>query len=60
MAYDLENAAAQVGLSARTLDKAIRSGELVAHRSGAKKLILHKDLEAWIESLPTERAGTRE
>jgi excisionase family DNA binding protein len=55
LAYTLTDAAAAVGLSERTLRDAIGEGSLTAHYSGRKPLIRPADLEAWLESLPTER-----
>lgn len=48
-------AAAKVGLSTKTLEEAQQSGELVAHYLGTKPLYRAVDLDAWIESLPTEK-----
>lgn len=55
VSYDLARAAAAVGLSERTLRDAIATGDLIAHYLGRKPLIRRADLDAWIESLPTER-----
>ena len=55
VAAEKKDAAAKVGLSPSTLEKALRSGDLVAHYSGTKPVFLATDLHAWVESLPTER-----
>lgn len=47
-------AAEVVGVSEATLRRAIDRGDLVARFSGRKTLIRPADLEAWVESLPTE------
>lgn len=51
-------AAASVGLSEKTIQRAVDSGDLVQHFSGSKPLIRVTDLEAWVESLPTERRAS--
>lgn len=56
IAYPLAEAAAQVGLSDRTLRDAIADGSLTAHYAGTKPLVAPADLRAWFESLPTERS----
>lgn len=55
IALTREEAAAAVGLSDKTLDTAVKSGDLVAHYSGSKPLFRVADLEAWVASLPTEK-----
>lgn len=55
ISYALPDAADAVGLSERTLRDAIAEGSLIAHYQGRKPLVMHRDLEAWVESLPTER-----
>ena len=63
IAYPLAEAAAQVGLSDRTLRDAIADGSLTAHYAGTKPLVSPADLRSWFESLPTEKRsaarGTR-
>lgn len=54
IAYNLEEAAAQVGYSTRTIQYAIKNGDLIAGYANSKPIISHKALEEWIESLPTE------
>lgn len=46
-------AAEMVGLSGRTISRAIQSGELVEHYVSARPVILVDDLRAWISSAPT-------
>ena len=58
IAYDFTEAAEQVGFSRSTIERAVAEGELVAHyRKGVSPRIFHTDLEAWVESWPTERAS---
>lgn len=58
IAYTYEEAAEAVGLSLRTISGAVAQGELVAHyREGRQPRIKAADLEAWVESWPTERAS---
>lgn len=52
---DLDGAADATGYSKTTIREAMDAGELVAHYSGIKPVIRAVDLDAWIESLPTER-----
>lgn len=59
IAFDLQSAAAAVGLSDRTLRDAIADGSLTAHYQGRKPLILRDDLIEYIRSLPTEKGGPR-
>lgn len=57
VAYNLDQAVEASGFSVRTLRDAIRAGDLTAHYSGTKPVILAADLHEWIESLPTARPG---
>jgi hypothetical protein len=60
LAYSVDEAAAVVGLSPRTLDRAITAGDLRCKRTAktkddepaGKKVILRRELEAWLEKLP--------
>lgn len=58
LAYSYEEAADAVGVSKRTIQRAIAEGELVAHyRKGqTTPRVLRKDLEGWVAGWPTERA----
>lgn len=59
LAYTLATAATETGLSAKTLDRAIKSGRLKARRSSENEdgdptgryVILHADLVAFLEGL---------
>lgn len=55
VAAEKKVAAAKVGLSPTVLERAQESGELVAHYFGRKPVYRAVDLDAWIESLPTEK-----
>jgi excisionase family DNA binding protein len=56
IAYSVEEAAEAVGMSARTIRRAVADGELVQHVvRGSMPRILRGDLEAWIAAAPTER-----
>jgi excisionase family DNA binding protein len=58
----VRDAATRSGVSEATLNKAIAQGYLIAHRAGdkgGKRIIRAEDLDAWVRSLPTERAGER-
>lgn len=54
IAVTRDQAAELVGLSSRTILRAIRSGELVEHYVSAKPVILIDDLRSWIQSAPTQ------
>jgi excisionase family DNA binding protein len=56
IAYNYADAAAQVGMSERTIARAVADGDLEAHYvRGTTPRILHDALIAWIESAPTAR-----
>lgn len=58
VAYSYVEAADAVGLSERTIRLPVADGEAVAHyRHGQTPRIKAADLEAWVESWPTERAS---
>ncbi len=54
IAYSVDEAAARVGLSSRTLRDQIADNYLLARYVNTKALIAHEDLVAWLSSLPTE------
>lgn len=54
LAYTVNEAAGQVGVSGSTLRKEIAEHKLLAHYAGTKVLIRHEDLAAWLEYLPCE------
>lgn len=55
VAAEKKVAAAKVGLSPSVLERAQEAGDLIAHYSGIKPIYRAVDLDAWVESLPTER-----
>jgi excisionase family DNA binding protein len=56
IAYSPTEAAEQVGMSPRYITNAIANGDLKAHYIGGNTpRIKHADLEAWVDSQPTER-----
>ncbi|MDO9010769.1 MAG: helix-turn-helix domain-containing protein [Gallionella sp.] len=55
LCYSLTGAAAATSLSESTIDAAIRAGILPVRRHGNRTLILARDLERWLNSLPTVR-----
>lgn len=57
VSYTVQEAADATGLSADVIRRAFRSGELTVHYRTSRPLILRRDLEAWIESAPTERSA---
>lgn len=54
LAYTVDEAAGQVGVSGSTLRKEIAEHKLLAHYSGTKVLIRREDLTSWLEYLPCE------
>lgn len=57
ISYTQSDAGAAVGVSERTIMRAVKAGELPVHYVGRRPLILATDLRAWIESAPAERAS---
>lgn len=55
LALSIPGAAQATSLSESTIDAAIRAGILPVRRYGNRTLILTRDLERWLESLPTGR-----
>jgi len=53
LAYGIPDAATAVGVSESTLRRAIASHSLIARYVGAKPVIQAKELDAWLESLPS-------
>jgi len=54
LAYSLEDAAKVAGYHISTLKRAIDDGFLSKKYANRRPVILHKELEKWLESLPTE------
>jgi excisionase family DNA binding protein len=52
ISFDIITAAKFCGVGRSTLYEEIRSGRLKARKCGAKTLLLRRDLEAFVESLP--------
>lgn len=55
IAYDVAAAAALVGLSYDSLNKAIKDGDLVAKYPNSKPLIGREELKRWFDALPDEK-----
>lgn len=55
IAYSLEDAAAECGVSTDFLRDFVKRNDLVAHYANNRVILLADDLRAWIESLPAER-----
>ncbi|HAF43729.1 MAG TPA: DNA-binding protein [Gallionellaceae bacterium] len=51
----MAGAATATSLSESTIDAAIRAGILPVRRHGNRTLILARDLERWLDSLPSGR-----
>jgi hypothetical protein len=57
LAYTFEQAAEQCGYSVRTLKQASADGYLLVKYANSKGVIRHVDLDAWLDSLPSEPPG---
>jgi len=55
LSYSISGAALSTSFSVSTIDSAIRAGILPVRRHGNRVVILARDLERWLESLPTDR-----
>jgi len=55
LSYSLTGAAQATSLSESAIDAAIRAGILPVRRYGNRTLILMRDLERWLDSLPAGR-----
>lgn len=58
ISYNKADAAAAVGISADTLMRAVRRGDLPVHYLGGRLVILTSDLRAWVEAAPSDRAAS--
>lgn len=56
IAYDYEGAAAAIGVAVSKIKTLVREGQLAAKYAGKDVLIEHAELEAYVASLPSERA----
>lgn len=56
ISYSRDGAAAATGISIRSIDRAIAAGELVARKKGGRVVILHTDLETWVNSFDVKEA----
>jgi excisionase family DNA binding protein len=50
--YTMKEAASVSGVGRTTLYKALRQHELRSVKKGARRIILHRDLQRWLEGLP--------
>lgn len=57
VSYNYDGATASTGIGRSTIERAIKSGDLIAHYVGRKVVIRAEDLDEWVQSLPTEKAG---
>lgn len=57
ISYSAQGAAAATGVSETQIRDAVRDGDLPGRYSKTKLIIRHEDLAAWVDSLPTEKAG---
>ncbi|MFK0042057.1 helix-turn-helix domain-containing protein [Paenarthrobacter sp. NPDC090517] len=54
LAYTYQEAANSVGVSVRTLQRLVERGELAVKYIGSKPVIRASELDAWLDSLPSE------
>lgn len=59
VSYQMDGAVKATGIGETTIKTAIANGDLVAHYVGVKTVIRAVDLDAWIQSLPTESPKSR-
>jgi excisionase family DNA binding protein len=57
IAYGIEEAAAMLSMSQRTVYRLVWEGILPAKRSGRRILIMRTDLDAYVGALPTAAAS---
>jgi len=57
VAYNKAEAARAAGVSIATIERAIKTGRLIAHYPTSRPAILAEDLRAWVEAAPTEKAS---
>lgn len=54
LAYTYQEAASSVGVSVRTLQRLVERGEIAVKYIGSKPVIRATELDAWLETLPSE------
>ena len=57
ISYSVPMLAIATGLSESRIKEALAAGDLEAHYSGRKRVVLKEDAQAWIKSLDTELAS---
>lgn len=60
ISYDYEGAGAATGYSARTIQRAVRAGDLTVHYPAGKPVVLAVDLEEWVRRAPTTPPSERD
>ncbi|MFI2104105.1 hypothetical protein ACH436_12470 [Isoptericola sp. NPDC019693] len=55
VSHGYKRAALATDVSETLIREAVSRGDLAVHYVNSKPVILHAELEAWIESLPSER-----
>jgi excisionase family DNA binding protein len=53
-AYTYQEAANSVGVSVRTLQRLVERGDIAVKYIGSKPVIRASELDAWLETLPSE------
>lgn len=54
LAYTYQEAANAVGVSVRSLQRLVERGDIAVKYIGSKPVIPAKELDAWLEALPSE------
>lgn len=57
VSYNMAGAIAATGIGETRIKEAIEARDLVAHYNGRNIILRAVDLDAWIQTLPTERAA---
>lgn len=57
ISYSAQGAAETTGVSESLIREAVRDGDIECRYARTKLIIEHDALVAWVQSLPTEKAG---
>lgn len=55
ISYSLAGAADATGYSVRTIERAIKAGEITSRYANSSPVIPHDELFAWVQSLPVDK-----
>lgn len=58
ISYTMAQAAAETGLSERTIRRAVKNGDIAARHFSARRILIERaELESWIGALPSQPAA---